>query len=55
MAKRAGRSHDPSGIDGTPRGGLSIPCRACPHPNINLPDGWDNTPSKDQYVLSLYD
>ena len=37
MVKRAGRAHDPTGINGTPQGGLSIACRACPHPNINLP------------------
>jgi len=54
MAKRAGCGHDPSGIDGTPQGGLSIPCCSCPHPDINLPDGWDNAPPKDQCVLNLY-
>jgi len=54
MVKRAGRGHDPSGIDGTSQGALSIPCRACPHPNINLPDGWDGVPPEDQYVLNLY-
>jgi hypothetical protein len=53
MAKRAGRGHDPSGIDGTPRGGLSVPCRACPHPDINLPDGWDDVPSEDRCVLNI--
>ena len=53
MVKRAGRGHDPSGIDGTSLGSLSIPCRACPHPNINLPDGWDDAPPKDRCVLSL--
>lgn len=53
MTKRAGRGHDPSGIDGTSRGGLSIPCRACPHPDINLPDGWDGVPPEDRSVLNL--
>ncbi|KAF8218433.1 hypothetical protein L208DRAFT_1043370, partial [Tricholoma matsutake] len=42
MTKCAGRSHDPSGIDGTCQGGLSIPCHVCPHPDINLPEGWEN-------------
>ena len=55
MAKRAGRGHDPSGIDGTPRGGLSIPCRACPHPHINLPDGWDHILPGDQCVFNFFD
>ncbi|KAG6805471.1 hypothetical protein H0H92_015245, partial [Tricholoma furcatifolium] len=44
MAKRAGRGHDPSGIAGTRQGGLAIDCRACPHPNINLPPGWEDAP-----------
>ena len=41
MAKRAGRGHDPAGIEATSTGGLSIPCRACPHPSINLPCNWE--------------
>ena len=41
MAKRAGRAHDPAGIEATSAGGLSIPCRACPHPSINLPRNWE--------------
>ena len=48
MVKRAGRAHDPSGIDGTHAGGLSIPCRACPHPNVNLPHDWDKEPAQTQ-------
>ncbi|KAG6823931.1 hypothetical protein H0H92_008575 [Tricholoma furcatifolium] len=46
MAKRAGRGHDTGGIQGTPSGGLAIQCRACPHPNINLPVGWESSPEK---------
>ena len=51
MAKRAGRGHDPSGIDGTPQGGLSIACRACPHPDINLPHDWAKEPAETQYAV----
>jgi hypothetical protein len=40
--KRAGRGHDPSGIEGTRRGGLMVECPACPHPDRNLPNGWQN-------------
>lgn len=40
--KRAGRGHDPSGIDGTPPGSLVVECPACPHPGQNLPIGWEN-------------
>jgi hypothetical protein len=52
MTKRAGHGHDPSGIDGTSQGGLSVPCRACPHAGINIPDGWENTCPEDQCVSS---
>lgn len=48
MAKRAGRAHDPTGIDGMLQGGLSIPCCACPHPNINLPCDWATEPTETQ-------
>lgn len=44
MTKRAGRGHDPTGIKGTPRGGLAVVCRACPVPDVNLPAGWENAP-----------
>ncbi|KAG1868670.1 hypothetical protein F4604DRAFT_1927220 [Suillus subluteus] len=36
---RAGRGHDPKGIGATPDGGCVVPCPACPHPGINIPDG----------------
>jgi hypothetical protein len=35
--KWGGRGHDPTGAEGTSKGELSIPCRGCPHPNINIP------------------
>jgi Lon protease-like protein len=50
MLKRAGRGHDSSGISGTQQGELTIPCRACPQPGINLPLGWQKTPDKDMWV-----
>ncbi|KAJ6527224.1 hypothetical protein DFH09DRAFT_1328189 [Mycena vulgaris] len=53
MCKRGGRGHDAGGvpmkpgssellygIDATQPGELSIPCRACPHPEINMLPGW---------------
>jgi hypothetical protein len=40
--KRAGRGHDPSGIEATSRGELMVECPACPHPDRNLPDGWQS-------------
>jgi hypothetical protein len=49
MAKRAGRGHDPAGLDATLPGGLSIPCCVCPHPNINLPLKWKEEPAETRY------
>ena len=40
--KRAGRGHDPLGINGTLAGGLVVECPACPHPGRNLPQGWQD-------------
>jgi hypothetical protein len=51
LLKRGGRAHDPSGISGTSRGELAVLCPSCPHPSINLPDGWEKTPSTSQYVF----
>lgn len=48
MLKRAGRAHDLGGIEATPQGGLSIPCRACPDPDINLPRTWKQEPAERQ-------
>ncbi|KAF9030912.1 hypothetical protein BJ165DRAFT_1411288 [Panaeolus papilionaceus] len=39
--KRAGHGQDPTGVDGTPQGGLAVECPACPHPGRNLPSGWE--------------
>ncbi|KAF8215194.1 hypothetical protein K438DRAFT_1561909 [Mycena galopus ATCC 62051] len=52
MGKRAGRAHHPTGIAGTSPGELAIPCRACPHPNINLPEGWEDAPPEVAYVFA---
>ncbi|EMD39865.1 hypothetical protein CERSUDRAFT_63408 [Gelatoporia subvermispora B] len=40
MLKRGGRAHDPTGVAGTMEGSLAVQCRACPHPNKNLPSDW---------------
>lgn len=44
MTKRGGQGLLPEGIESTPPGSLALPCCACPHPNINLPKGWDKVP-----------
>ncbi|KAJ7659740.1 hypothetical protein DFH06DRAFT_1326761 [Mycena polygramma] len=41
MMKRAGRGHDPSGVNGTGQGELTLACQACPHMGRNLPNGWN--------------
>jgi hypothetical protein len=38
--KRAGRGHDPSGVNGTQAGDLALLCPACPCPDYNLPLDW---------------
>ena len=50
MSKRAGRAHALTGISGTEQGELSIPCRSCPHPGVNLPDGWREAPPNERWV-----
>jgi hypothetical protein len=42
MLKRAGRGQDPAGVDATAQGELAVECPACPHPNRNLPKGWQS-------------
>ncbi|KAJ6461985.1 hypothetical protein C8R47DRAFT_993232 [Mycena vitilis] len=53
MGKRAGRCHDPLGLAGTKTGELSIDCRPCPHPAINLPDGWQDAPPEVAWIYRL--
>ncbi|KAJ7170315.1 hypothetical protein C8R43DRAFT_1120743 [Mycena crocata] len=53
MCIRAGRAHDPTGIAGTKSGELAIPCRCCPHPTINLPEGWENAPPEIAWIYRL--
>lgn len=50
--KRAGRGHDATGVAGTSHGQLAILCPSCPHPSINLPDGWEDAPKEQQCVLT---
>ena len=42
MLKRAGRGHDPGGVDSTGMGELAVECPACPHPQKNLPNNWQD-------------
>ncbi|GBE81978.1 hypothetical protein SCP_0403540 [Sparassis crispa] len=51
--KCAGHRHDPSGVEGTKDGELTVPCRACPHPGINLPDGREQAPPEKSWLYRL--
>ncbi|KAJ7614714.1 hypothetical protein DFH06DRAFT_1013840 [Mycena polygramma] len=42
MMKRAARGHDDTGIAGTGQGECALPCRACPQPGMNMPEGWED-------------
>ena len=50
LLKWGGRGHDPSGVASTKSGELVVVCPSCPHPGINLPDGWENAPVEMRYV-----
>ena len=50
---RAGRGHDPEGVAATKQGALVVECPACPHPDKNLPEGWENAPEDVRYVLNV--
>lgn len=47
MMKRGGRGHDPSGVAGTAEGECAVLCPACPYPDINLPENWEELPDED--------
>jgi CxC2 like cysteine cluster associated with KDZ transposases len=44
MLERAGRGHDPAGVEATKFGECAVECPACPHPEKNLPDDWKSAP-----------
>ncbi|KAG2122502.1 hypothetical protein DEU56DRAFT_873615 [Suillus clintonianus] len=45
MLKRAGRGHDPAGVENTQSGECAVLCPACPQPLKNLPDNWKEVPN----------
>ncbi|KAJ7447499.1 hypothetical protein B0H11DRAFT_2162118 [Mycena galericulata] len=50
MLKRAGRGHDPTGMEGTKAGECALLCPACPQPGKNLPPNWKNAPKEKRRV-----
>lgn len=53
LLKRGGRGNEPTGALGTAPGELAIMCPSCPHPNVNLPPGWDKAPLSHRHVYSF--
>ncbi|KAH9917223.1 uncharacterized protein B0H18DRAFT_883995, partial [Fomitopsis serialis] len=54
MFKRAGRGHDPAGVNATAPGECAVACPACPHPGKNLPEDWQNAPPDQQWLYRLF-
>lgn len=48
MLRRAGRGHDPAGVEATGPGECVVMCPACPHPEINMADGWETVAAEKQ-------
>ncbi|KAK7022477.1 CxC2 domain-containing protein [Favolaschia claudopus] len=51
--KRAGRAHDPSGVERTALGQCAVGCWACPQDGRNLPEGWREVDPKYQFLYML--
>jgi len=51
LLKRAGCGNLENGVGSLKRGDLAILCPACPIPDINLPNGWDEVDDSLKYVL----
>ncbi|KAJ7160358.1 hypothetical protein C8R46DRAFT_1164810 [Mycena filopes] len=54
MLKRAGVGNDPLGIKNTKEGQCALLCPACPHPDKNLPAGWQDVPPDKQFLYGLF-
>ncbi|KAL0958405.1 hypothetical protein HGRIS_000546 [Hohenbuehelia grisea] len=52
-AKRSGRGHDPTRISDTKEGDFAVLCRACPQPQLNLPEGWELSPAGKAWLYRL--
>ncbi|KAJ7715761.1 hypothetical protein B0H16DRAFT_1667046 [Mycena metata] len=48
------RAHDASGVAGTAQGALAEECPSCPHPGVNIPDGWENTLPENKFLYILF-
>ncbi|KAJ7899713.1 hypothetical protein B0H13DRAFT_2336971 [Mycena leptocephala] len=51
--KRAGRAHDPGGVEATKLGELTVVCWACPFDGRNLPPGWRDVDPRYKFLYML--
>jgi hypothetical protein len=54
MLKRAGRAHDPLRVDSTEVRQCAVECPACPHPNRNLPEGWEQASPTQRFEMVVW-
>ncbi|KAJ7770736.1 hypothetical protein B0H16DRAFT_1306425 [Mycena metata] len=54
MLKRAGRGHDPAGVEATKAGECALLCPACPQPGKNLPPNWKDTRKSRRFLYALF-
>ncbi|KAF8069148.1 hypothetical protein FPV67DRAFT_1448949 [Lyophyllum atratum] len=55
MMKRSARGHDPNGpVAATKEGDCAVLCPACPQPDKNLPEGWEDAPPEMRFLYALF-
>ncbi|KAG6848619.1 hypothetical protein H0H93_015447 [Arthromyces matolae] len=54
MLKRAARGHEINGIETTTPGSCAVECPACPQPDKNMPNGWQDAPDDKKWLHSLF-
>ena len=50
LLKRAGRGHEPGGVNATKPGELVLQCPACLRPGFNMPDNLDSVSDDMRYA-----
>ncbi|KAJ3508321.1 hypothetical protein NMY22_g16650 [Coprinellus aureogranulatus] len=53
LLKRSGKGHDEGGVESTKPGELAVLCPPCPHPGINMAEGWDCEEEDKRYIHAL--
>ncbi|EIW81617.1 hypothetical protein CONPUDRAFT_73294 [Coniophora puteana RWD-64-598 SS2] len=54
LMREAGRGNVPNGLETTGPGELAVLCPACPHPDINLPQGWKDIDIARRFLYALF-